>query len=76
MAKFVGSLTIGIIASAVFLLALSSLSHAQGTFEQRRACRQDALKFCRDEVPDVPRITACMMKNLKSLSPLCRAQFR
>jgi hypothetical protein len=57
-------------------LALSSLSHAQGTFEQRRACRQDALKFCRDEVPDVPRITACMMKNLKSLSPLCRAQFR
>jgi hypothetical protein len=48
----------------------------QGTYEQRRACRADAMRFCRDYVPNVRRITACMEKNVARLSPACRAQFR
>lgn len=58
------------------LLATTAASHAAGTYEQRRACRSDAMKFCRDEVPNVKRITACMERNIRKLSRQCRAQFR
>ncbi|ETR76614.1 hypothetical protein X566_02425 [Afipia sp. P52-10] len=58
------------------VLAGSSLAHAAGTLEQRRACRADAMRFCRQFVPNVPKITACMEQNIKKLSPACRAQFR
>ncbi|MBR2117978.1 MAG: hypothetical protein V4458_06330 [Pseudomonadota bacterium] len=61
--------------AAITLLAASS-AHAAGTPDQRRACRKDAMKFCREFVPDVKRITACMEKNVRKLSPLCRTQFR
>jgi hypothetical protein len=58
------------------VFALASACHASGTFEQRRACRADAFKFCGGEIPDVDRITVCMTKNIKKLSPLCRTQFK
>ncbi|MGL4559824.1 MAG: hypothetical protein ACRCV5_20190 [Afipia sp.] len=61
--------------AAITLIAASS-AQASGTPEQRRACRKDAMKFCREFVPDVKRITACMQKNVRRLSPLCRTQFR
>jgi len=57
-------------------VTLAEASHAQGTPEQRMACTEDAFKFCGADIPDVPRITACMIKNLKQLSPVCRAQFK
>lgn len=57
-------------------VALASACQASGTFEQRRACRADAFKFCGNEIPDVDRITVCMTKNIRKLSPLCRAQFK
>jgi hypothetical protein len=58
------------------LAAMMNAGHAAGTYEQRRACRADAMKFCRDYVPNVKRITACMERNIRKLSPPCRAQFR
>ncbi|WP_024576415.1 MULTISPECIES: hypothetical protein [unclassified Afipia] len=61
--------------AAIALIAASS-AQAAGTPEQRRACRKDAMKYCREFVPDVKRITACMQKNVRKLSPLCRTQFR
>jgi len=73
MAKSTTYLTSAIAAALVF--ALCNTTRAAGTAEQRRACTQDALKFCLSEVPDVQRITACMKKNLNRLSPRCRAQF-
>lgn len=66
-----------IVCAAIALLAAApSTADAAGTPEQRRACRQDAMRFCREFVPDVKRITACMQKNVRKLSPLCRRQFR
>ncbi len=66
------------LALAVVLLTFASVlsAHAAGTPEQRRACRADAFRLCRDAIPNVSRVTACMEKNIKRLSPLCRAQFR
>lgn len=66
----------GSFALAAILIATSSMAHAAGTYEQRRACRSDAMKFCREHVPNVRKITACMERNIKKLSPACRAQFR
>lgn len=63
------------IAAALIVFAFSSAPHAAGTFEQRQACMQDAFKFCSHEIPNIERITACMIRNLKDLSPRCRAQF-
>lgn len=61
--------------SAIALLAAST-AHAAGTPEQRRACRKDAMKFCREFVPDVKKITTCMEAKKVRLSPLCRTQFK
>lgn len=48
----------------------------QGTPEQKAACQPDALKLCSAYVPDVDRITACMVKNRIRLSPACRVFFQ
>jgi len=64
------------IALATLVLAASSTTHAAGTLEQRRACRSDAMKFCRKYVPHVAQITTCMEHNLRRLTPACRAQFK
>lgn len=64
------------IAVAAVVPAVWSPAEVSGTAEQQMACTQDAFRFCSSEVPDVARVTACMTRNLKKLSPLCRAQFR
>src|SRR5262249_32290946 len=41
----------------------------------REACTHDAFRLCSDAMPDVGRTKACLAKNRRSLSPLCRAAF-
>jgi hypothetical protein len=56
------------------VLATSLAGFAQqGTPEQRSACMGDAFKFCAAEIPNVPKITACMRANASKLSPACKA---
>ena len=40
------------------------------------ACTGDAFQFCGPEIPDVDRVTACMIRNKSRLSAGCRAHFR
>ena len=54
----------------------STPSFSEGTPEQRRACKDDAFRLCRDTIPDVPRITECMHKNQKKLCPACKVFFK
>ena len=63
-------------AAAMLTVTFSTVSFSQGTREQRRACKDDAFRLCRDTIPDVPRITECMHKNQKKLSPVCKAFFK
>jgi hypothetical protein len=67
--------TIMAVAALAGLLAASSAALAEGTPEQRRACRGDAFRFCAAEIPNVPKITACMKANYERLSPGCKAVF-
>jgi hypothetical protein len=46
------------------------------TPEQQQACTPDAFRLCSSEIPDVDRVTACMIRNKSQLSPGCRAFFR
>jgi hypothetical protein len=62
------------ISAFVAFMPLGSLN-AAGTTEQQQACFMDAITFCGIEIPDVQRITACMVRNIDKLSPRCRAQF-
>jgi hypothetical protein len=64
------------VAAILSLASWATPGFPAGTPEQRRACEADAMKFCKDVVPDVPKITACMKRNLANLSPDCRAQFK
>ncbi|MCD0422634.1 hypothetical protein LOC51_35960 [Rubrivivax sp. JA1024] len=45
------------------------------TAEQQQACSGDAMRLCGAFVPDVDRITVCMMQNKAQLTPGCRAFF-
>ena len=53
--------------------AASSSSFAYDEAEARQQCTGDAFRLCSSEIPWVSKITACMIKNRKNLSPGCRA---
>lgn len=59
-------------------LSISTLPAAgQGySQEQQQACTPDAMRLCGAYIPDVDRITVCMIQNKSQLSPGCRAHFR
>jgi hypothetical protein len=70
--SFQPSLTIAT-ALAVVMLPRASMAY---TAEQQQACSGDAFRLCSSEIPDVDRITVCMIRNKAQLSPGCRAFFR
>ena len=45
---------------------------AAETAEARTACTHDAFRLCSDAMPDAERTKACLVKNRRDLSPLCR----
>jgi hypothetical protein len=63
-------------AALLFAIALSAaaLSVTPGfSSEAQQMCTGDAMRLCGHEVPNVQRITACMVKQRANLSPGCRA---
>jgi hypothetical protein len=61
------------LAFAVSLSALSSTPGFAFSAEAQQMCTGDAFRLCSSEIPNVPAITACMMKQRASLSSGCRA---
>ena len=55
-----------------FAAIASSASHAY-TAEAQRMCTGDAFRLCSSEIPDIPKITACMIRHRADLSEGCRA---
>jgi hypothetical protein len=48
---------------------------AQGTAQQQMACQSDAFRLCGQFIPDADSVKACMVKQIRNLSPDCRSQF-
>ena len=63
------------LATALSFSMLPSASQAYSP-EQQQACTGDAFRLCGSDIPDVDRITVCMIRNKSQLSPGCRAHFR
>ena len=62
---------------AIVLSASPLPSAAQSyTPEQQQACTGDAFRLCGDAIPDVDRVTVCMIRKKHELSPGCRVYFR
>lgn len=57
--------------AALLLVGLHAAA-AQGTPEERQACTPDAMRLCSDFIPDVPKITKCMIAKHAQLSKECR----
>lgn len=66
---------LGFALAASLTLQQPAFAQNRGTPEQQQACQPDALRLCSEFVPDVDRITACMIKNRMRLSAPCRAVF-
>jgi hypothetical protein len=64
-----------ILTTAISFSMLSTAADAY-TDEQQQMCTGDAFRLCSSEIPDVDRVTACMVRQRNQLSPGCRAFFR
>ena len=64
-----------LLATATSVAMLSTAATAY-TPEEEQAFTGDAFRLCSSEIPDVSRVTACMVRLRSQLSPGCRAFFR
>ena len=54
-------------------LGLAGVASAQqSTINPEQACRDDAFKFCNNEIPDRAKVGACLRKHARGLSKDCR----
>jgi hypothetical protein len=63
-----------LLATAFTLGVLTTASYAY-TPEQEQMCTSDAMRLCSSEIPDVDRVTACMVRQRAQLSDGCKAVF-
>jgi hypothetical protein len=66
----------GLMLAAGFSVSMSPAASQGYTQEEQQACSGDAFRLCSAEIPDVDRITVCMIRNKSQLTPGCRAFFR
>ena len=57
---------------ATTLGAMTSTQSFAYSAEAQQQCTGDAFRLCSSEIPNIPKITACMFKNRASLSAGCR----
>ncbi len=63
-------LALGFAAVASILSPTASFAY---TAEAQQMCTGDAFRLCSSDIPNIPAITACMIKHRTDLSPGCRA---
>src|SRR5437763_1743914 len=57
---------------AIFAAAPLSTAFAQGTPQQRAACRADVVKFCKGKGDDAGVLLSCLQENKDKISEKCR----
>jgi hypothetical protein len=71
-----GNFRFGLMLAATLSVAMLPTASEAYTPEQQQACSDDAFRLCGAEIPDVDRVTVCMIRNKSQLSPGCRVFFR
>jgi glycerol-3-phosphate dehydrogenase len=64
-----------LIATTLAFGMLTTVCHAYSA-EQEQLCTGDAMRLCGSEIPDVERVTACMIRQRASLSEGCKSVFQ
>jgi hypothetical protein len=57
------------------LVTPASAQEPSYTIDDVTACSQDAMRLCRDKLPDLDAIEGCMKANYERLHPACRSRF-
>ncbi len=70
--RTLGQVALGLAFAASFS-ALSSTASFAFSAEAQQMCTSDAFRLCSSEIPNISKITACMIKQRASLSIGCRA---
>jgi hypothetical protein len=60
------------LAFAASFSAVSSTASFAFSAEAQQMCTGDAFRLCSSEIPNVPKVTACMIKHRADLSAGCR----
>jgi hypothetical protein len=72
-----GNFQFGLMLAAALAVSVMPTGGAQAyTQDEQQACSGDAFRLCSAEIPDVDRVTVCMIRNKSQLSPGCRVFFR
>ena len=58
---------------AAIVSIVSTTSSFAFSAEAQQMCTGDAFRLCSSEIPNIPKITACMYKHRSELSGGCRA---
>src|SRR3979411_3042588 len=66
----------GLMLAAALSVSMWPAASEAYTPEEQQACSGDAFRLCSADIPDVDRVTVCMVRNKSQLSPGCRAFFR
>jgi hypothetical protein len=61
------------IAIVLAFFALMPATASAQSQDDQNACMNDAFNVCGDAIPDRGRVGACLAKNIKRISPACRA---
>jgi len=62
-------------AALAFVAAFSAVSSTASfafSAEAQQMCSGDSFRLCSSEIPNIPKITACMIKHRSDLSSGCR----
>ena len=61
-----------VLALTASFAAVSSTASFAFSSEARQMCTGDAFRLCSSEIPNIPKITTCMIKHRSELSAGCR----
>jgi hypothetical protein len=61
-----------IVIAFISTVAMLSAPASAYTQEEQAACQDDAFRVCGHAIPDEQRVKACMIANIRKLTPGCR----
>lgn len=64
-----------VLAAVVGTSSAASAEKPAYDIEDVTACSPDAMRLCKDKLPDLAAIQTCMKANYEHLRPACRARF-
>ena len=70
------AVAIWLAASPTMTLAQNTPGGGEGTKAEQDACHRDAVRFCKDDIPDTYKVLICLQTNRTKLREPCRAVLR